>query len=233
MDMPLKAPRNRTAELQLILRHVAKGYVFWTADEIPLCKLTGFLKKWEHLRILADPPARSWRKRIGRANTHLVLEHLFNGREGVPLSPEMKVRWLLLGAAGRDGLDDSSVPQPGAVLDARTAAGRVLWMGYELVYQRKTFKTADGRLKSDSTWTWRIPVQRYKEWEAHVVCAAKQLDYSALAKTFAILGAFPMFAGIRKQVFQLFSETNKMLRKVGGIPMKKLELPYVTLTRIW
>ena len=51
MDRPLRAPRNRTAELQLIQRLVAAGYVFWTSDQIAAEKLPNLVQKWAHLLV--------------------------------------------------------------------------------------------------------------------------------------------------------------------------------------
>jgi len=107
MDQPLQAPRNRTAELQLIVRLVSQGYTLWTADQIPLGKLSGFLAKWAHYRLLANPAARAYRKKMGRANTHLVLEHRFNPQEA-QTAPHTVINWLMLGTPGREGLGDST-----------------------------------------------------------------------------------------------------------------------------
>jgi hypothetical protein len=249
MDIPLRAPRNRTAELQLILRLVAQGYVYWTSDQIPKQKLTGFLKKWEHYRLLADPPARSWRKQTGKANTHLVLEHSYNNdcpsnkrnanseskldaHSDSETEPTKMLEWILLGSQGKDGLGDAG-SKPGVVKNATTKNGRILWMGYELIHQRKSHITAEGRLKTETTWTWRLPSTRFQEWEAHVIESAKQRNYEALQATFGILSRLPMFAGIRSQVYKLHSEANRMLKKFGGKNLTPLALPFATLSKIW
>jgi hypothetical protein len=230
MDIPLRAPRNRTAELQLILRHVAQGYIYWTADQIPKAKLPGFITKWADLRLLADPAARSWRKQSGRANAHIVLAHEMNATEQNSESDHL--HWILLGTAGKEGLTGNG-KKPGVIRDATTKEGRIVWKGYELVRQQKTFKTKDGRQKSELTWTWRIVPVRFKEWEAHIHQSAKQRDYAALQQTFGILSRLPLFAGIRSQIEKLHFEANKMLNKVGGNPMPPLKLPFVTLAKIW
>ena len=231
MDLQLRAPRNRTAELQLIQRLVSQGYVLWTADRIPLNKLTGFVGKWHRYRLLGDPAARAYRKRCGRANSHLVLESRFN-----ELNPETDaaepVHWLLLGTPGRDGLGDGQ-PGPGPVVDAGQQGQHILWMGYELVRQSKHFTDAEGRLRHEVTWTWRLPSRRYREFEALLISAARDRDYGRLNQTFLLLGRMPLFSGIRQQVLRLHVEANRMLKKVRGNQLPQLELPFMTLLPIW
>ena len=231
MDQPLRAPRNRTAELQLILRLVSQGYSLWTADRIPIGKLPGFLAKWEHYRLLAGPAARAYRKQSGRANTHLVLEHRFNELDA-DAGPKEPIHWLMLGSPGRDGLGDDTA-HPGPVLDAGNKEQRIEWMGYQLTRQPKHYQTADGQLRNEVTWTWRLPGRRCAEWEALLVAAAKQRDYPAINQTFAVLRALPMFAGIREQVKRLHVETNCVLKKMGGSMLPPLDLPFMSMLPIW
>lgn len=230
MDQPLRAPRNRTAELQLILRLVSQGYTLWTADQIPIGKLPGFLVKWERYRQLADPAARAYRKQSGRANTHLVLEHRFNELD-TDAGPQTPISWLMLSTSGRDGLGDDAAPGP--VLDAGNKEQRIEWMGYQLTRQPKHYKTADGQLRKEVTWTWRLPGRRYSEWEALLVAAAKQRDYPAINQAFAVLRTLPMFSGVREQVKRLHVETNRMLKKMGGSMLPPLDLPFMTMLPIW
>lgn len=231
MDLPLRAPRNRTGELQLILRLVSQGYTLWTADQIPIGKLQGFVDKWSHYRLLADPAARAYRKKMGRANTHLVLEHGYNALNADE-SPRGIVRWLMLGTPGRDGLGDGTA-RPGPVLDATNKVQRIEWMGYQLTRQPKHFTTAEGVVRREISWTWRLPGCRYAEFEALLIEAAKRRDYSLLNQTFAVLCSLPMFAGIRTQVLRLRSETNRMLKKMGGSLLPSLNLPFITMLPIW
>lgn len=231
MDQPLQAPRNRTAELQLILRLVSQGYSLWTADQIPIGKLPGFLNKWEHYRLLADPAARAYRKQSGRANTHLVLEHRYNELDA-DTEPQTPIAWLMLSTPGRDGLGDDAA-HPGPALDASNKEQRIEWMGYQLTRQPKHYKTADGTLRKEITWTWRLPGRRYAEWEALLVAAAKQRDYPSINQAFAVLRALPMFAGIRQQVKRLHAETNRMLKKMGGSVLPPLNLPVMTMLPLW
>ena len=231
MDQTLRAPRNRTAELQLIQRLVSQGYTLWTADQIPLGKLPGFIEKWGRYRLLADPAARAYRKQSGRANTHLILEHRFNELDASDGGKET-VHWLMLGTLGRDGLGDEQV-RPGPVLDATQREQHIQWMGYELVRQPKHYTTSDGKLRHETTWTWRLPATRYREWEALMIAAAKNRDYPAINQALTILAGLPMFAGIREQVKRLHMQTNRMLRKMGASALPPIHLPFMTLLPIW
>lgn len=231
MDQPLRAPRNRSAELQLILRLVSQGYTLWTADQIPFGRLPDFLAKWEHYRLLANSAARAYRKQSGRANTLLVLEHRYNELDA-DAGPREPIHWLMLSTPGRDGLGDAAA-HPGPVFDAANKDQRIEWMGYQLTRQPKHYKTADGQLRKEVTWTWRLPGRRYKEWEALLVAAAKQRDYPAINQAFALLRNLPMFAGIREQVKRLYVETNRVLKKMGGSMLPPLDLPFMTMLPIW
>lgn len=231
MDKPLRAPRNRTAEMQLILRLVSEGYTYWTEDQIPLGKLPDFLMKWSDYRLLADTPARSYRKRRGRANSFLILEHRYRSLDSVR-DAKTPVHWLMVSTKGKDGLGDEGA-HPGKVRQINATQATLGWMGYELVRQRKHFKEADGRLRSEVTWTWRLPGARYREWEALLINAARQRNEQLIQTTFEILKSLPLFAGIRTQVIRLHQETNRMLKKVGATQMPDLQLPYMTLIPIW
>lgn len=231
MDQPLRAPRNRTAELQLILRLVTQGYTLWTTDRIPIGKLPGFVDKWERYRVQANPAARAYRKQTGRANTHLVLEHRFNELNADAAAKE-PLHWLMLGTPGRDGLADDAA-HPGPVLDATRKDQHIEWMGYQLTRQAKHYTTGEGQLRKEITWTWRMPGRRYAEWEALLIAAAKKRDYSAINQAFAVLCGLPMFAGIREQVKRLRAETNRMLKKMGGSVLPPLNLPFMTMLPIW
>lgn len=231
MDQLLRAPRNRTAELQLIQRLVSQGYTLWTTDQIPLGKLSGFIQKWARYRFLANPAARAYRKQSGRANSHLILEHRFNALEVADQASE-RMQWLMVGTRGRDGLGDDQL-HPGLVMDADCRDSHLQWMGYELVWQSKHYTTADGQLRQETTWTWRLPSRRYREWEALLIESAKRRDYAALNQSFGVLCGSPMFAGVRAQVLRLRSETNRMLKKMGGAALPSLDLPFMTLLPIW
>lgn len=195
MDQPLRAPCNRSAELQYILRLVCQGHILWTSDQIPAGKLPSFVKKWESYRLLADPAARAYRKQTGRGSTHLILEHQFNTLD-VQAEHHVPVHWLMLGTPGREGLGDDAA-HPGPVWDATCKEQRLEWMGYQLTRQPKHFTTRDGLVRTETTWTWRLPGRRYAEWEALLISAAKKRDYPEINKSFAVLKSLPMFAGIR------------------------------------
>ena len=227
----MRAPRNRTAELQLIQRLVGRGYTQWTADRIPLGKLSGFLDKWARYRLLADAPARAYRKQTKRANNFLVLGHRFN-ELNLPQDAATLVDWLMLSTPGKDGLGDG-LPSPGKVSIADHREQHVLWMGYELLRQPKSFKDREGRLRHETTWTWRLPGMRYREYEALLISLAKARDYAALRQTFDVLRNLPMLAGIRRQVLDLHTETNRMLKKMGGTTLPPLYLPTTGMLPIW
>jgi hypothetical protein len=228
MDQPIRIPRNLTALLQLIQRQVTAGAVYWTSDVIPIEKLGGFIERWQpayHLR--ADPPARAYRKRTHKASVHLVVHPDYFD------TSNSTVRWWMLSTAGGNGLVAVSGPKPGPVSDCRTLSGRLRCGDYELLQQEKAFTDKSGKVKTVTSWTWRIAPGRYREWEALLVERAKMRDLEAIHGAFACLRSMPMFAGIRLQVQRLAVEANKMSGKVGGQRYELPDLPIMRMVKLW
>jgi L-2-hydroxyglutarate oxidase LhgO len=140
--------------------------------------------------------------------------------------------WWLLSIAGKEGLLGPG-PLPGPVRDSRTADGRLRCGDYELLQQPKTFRDKSEKVKTVTTWTWRIQPMRYREWAALLVERARVRDSQGVATAFDALRAMPMFAGIRAQVIALARETNKVLAKVGMASFVLPELPIVRMIQLW
>lgn len=226
MERPIPIPRNMTALLQMLLRHVAAGHHYYCADRIPRAKLTGFIAKWEPaFRLRADPPARAYRKRTGRASVHLCVHPEL-------LSADANdVAWWMLSTPGKDGLSDA--PRvPGVIHNARTISGRLRCGHYELLEQPKTFLDAAGRKKTITTWTWRLTPDRYRAWEAKLVGAAKSHDRAEVGAGIECLKAMPMFSGVRSQVMKLANEANRMLRKMAMPEIDLGSLPTMPMIRL-
>jgi hypothetical protein len=230
VDQPIRIPRNLTALMQHLQRLVTSGHYFWTGDRIPVQKLPGLIAKWQpdfHLR--ADAAARAYRKRTGRASVHLCVHPHY-------LTPEVgdmaSVLWWMLSSVGTAGLA-TGVRLPGKVADSRTLAGRLRCGDYELLEQPKSFRDGRGKVKTVTTWTWRIAPNRYREWEAWLVERAKARDREGITKIFDGLRAMPMFAGVRVQVDRLAAETNKVLVKMKQEPMALPDLPVMRMISLW
>jgi hypothetical protein len=223
MDKPIQIPRNQTALMQHMQRLVSCGHYYWTADCIPKSKIAGFIDKWSSYGLRADAPVRAYRKSVGRASVHLCLHPS-------ALTDEEAVQWWMLSTAGKLGLSDQSTP--GVVRDTRTIEGRLRFGDYELVQQLKTV-VSNGKTKRMTTWTWRLTTPRYKEWEALLICHAKERQFAQIEGAIACLQAMPMFAGIRSQVIRLVAETNRMLTKVKAKPIDIPSLPVMRMLPLW
>lgn len=227
MDQPIRIPRNLTALMQHLQRLISAGHYYWTGDRIPIHKLSGFITKWQpefHLR--ADSASRAYRKRTGRASVHLCVSPSY-------LEPQaLDVPWWMLSTTGKAGLLTAH-RLPGTVRDGRTLEGRLRCGDYELLEQPKTFRDLQGKLKTMTTWTWRITPGRYREWEALLVERAKARDLEGIARIFACLREMPMFAGVRAQVQRLAAETNKFLAKIHQEPYALAELPRMRMIALW
>lgn len=227
MKKPILIPRNLTALMQHMQRLVSCGHYFWTADRIPVVKLAGFAAKWEDkFPLRADAAARAYRKRTGRASVHLCVH------PDALAGDKQETDWWMLSTPGKEGLQASG-QVPGAVHDCRSLAGRLRCRDYELVEQPKTFEDKSGKVKTVTTWTWRMAPIRYREWEALLVERAKVRDTVEIGRIFECLRMMPMFAGVRSQVIRLAGETNKVLKKVGGKPVELPELPVMRMVRLW
>jgi hypothetical protein len=223
----IKVPRNLTALMQHMLRLVTTGHTYYVSDGVPRAKLEGFFGKWEPVFALrADAPARAYRRRVGRASVHLCLHP-----EVLEASTTV-VSWWMLSSAGKKGLLTASCV-PGEVRDCRTLEGRLRCQDYELLEQTKSYTEPSGKVKTLTTWTWRISPVRYREWEALLVERARQRDAVQIKQLLECLRMMPMFAGVRAQVSRLAWETNKVLRKVGGAPVELTELPIMRMIKLW
>lgn len=226
MDRTIPVPRHLTAHLQHLLRLVACGHHYWTADRITVAHLPRLVAKWAHpLRLRADAPARAYAKRVGIASVHLCL------------SPDLadpttqETRWWMLATAGREGLLGAA-RTPGPVQDCRHLDGRLRCGDYELLQATREYRQGH-KAKTATTWTWRLTPSRYREWEALLVEQALQGNRASVAGTLDCLAAMPLFAGIRDQVQRLAREANKVLGKVRQPPIATPDLPTMRMVRLW
>ena len=222
----IRIPRNLTALMQHMQRQVTSGHFYYVTDAIPREKLAGFVDKWQPVfQLRADAPARAYRRKTGRASVHLCLHP-------DALAGAATVSWWMLSTEGVNGLRSAS-RVPGAVRDCRTQEGRLRYQDYELLAQAKIYTEPSGKVKTETTWTWRISPARYREWEAMLVERARQRDGVEVRHLFECLCAMPMFAGVRAQVSRLAWETNKVLQKVGGAPIELGDLPTMLMIKLW
>jgi len=229
MEKVIRIPRNISAAMQALQRLMASGHIYWCAGTVPKNRLVAFIEKWESrgLVLRADAPKRSYRKKKELANHSLVIAP--DWREATDSDP---VSWIITGTVGIGSMATMPCP-PAPVFDARRAAGRIDFVGYELALLPKAWIDADGLKQKDTTWTWRLNVARLREWEAYIIELAKQRDRTSLAAAFAGLAAMPQFAGVRSQIFRLHKEANKMLAKVGGEPLSPLNLPKMRMIKLY
>jgi len=222
MNKEIFAPPTLTAFLQNIQHALASAHAYhFCFDTIKKTALPAFVEKWEAAGygLRCDAPARAYRKRKGRASVVLCISNDF-----VNVETET-VDWIMLSTPGKRGLLDKEHPLPGKVFDARQLPH--LRVGdYEFLNTEKAIsKTA-----KDTTWTWRMTMQRYKEWEAWLIEAAKLGNPDKVQSGFTSIRNQPMAAGVRAQVYRLEAETNKFLKKIGKAPVMLGELPVMRKT---
>ncbi len=222
----IKVPRNNTAAMQLIQLYAQSGHVFWTTGEIEPKKLRRFLPKLAGFRIDRDAPGRVYDKSKGIASCHLVV---------LETAPGL-LNWVLVSTPGKSGLADPDSPKLGPVSDTRLRGQHLRWKHYELLHAEKKIEVYGEhgkRTVRDTTWTWRLTAQRYKEHEAFIVNRVKHRDVDGVDKELHALAMMPMFSGIRGQTLKLFMEAKKLAGKFGLAIAPVPELPFMTKQSIY
>ena len=222
----IKTPRNNTAAMQLIQLYAQSGHVFWTAGEIEPKKLRRFLPKIAGLRLDRDAPGRVYDKSKGIASCHLVV---------LETAPGL-LNWVLASTPGKSGLADPDSPKLGPVSDTRLRGQHLRWKHYELLHAEKKIEVHGEHGKKtvrDTTWTWRMTAQRYKEHEAFIVDRVKHRDVQGVNTELQVLAMMPMFSGIRGQTLKLYGEAKKLAGKFGLAIAPVPELPFMTKQPIY
>ena len=222
----IKIPRNNTAAMQLIQLYAQSGHAFWASGEIERKKLRRFLPKLAAFRIDRDAPGRVYDKGKGLASSHLVV---------LETAPGL-LNWVLVSTPGKSGLADPDIPKPGPVSDTRLRGQHLRWRQYELLHAEKKIEVHGENGKKtvrDTTWTWRVTAQRYKEHEAFIVDRVKHRDVQGVNNELHALAMMPMFSGVRGQTLKLYGEAKKLAGKFGLAMAPVPELPFMTKQPIY
>jgi len=181
--------RNVTAFLQSLRDHVCHGYTYWTNGTIKILKSESLSSKFnERYGILAPRQKRSYNKKLGRANSYLLMYPQVGGD---------LIDWILIATKGEgvvhrnEKLYDHNIGQH---------TERIHWRHYEIV-------TINQKL------TWRLRRLVAEEWEKKVISAARKKDISDLEQTAKILYNFPMFMGVRKQIWAILQKAYKTRKR--------------------
>lgn len=226
LTLNIKIPRNNTAAMQLLQLYAQSGHVFWTDGMIDRQKLRRFLPRLAGFRIDRDAPGRTYDKTKGLASSHLVV---------LEAAPDL-LTWVLVSTAGRNGLDDPDGAQLGSVYDTRLRGQHLRWRQYELLRVEKKIDVHGKHGKKtirDTTWTWHMIAQRYKEHEAFIVDRVRHRDVAGVNNELRALAMMPMFSGVRGQTLKLFSEAKKLAGKFGLAIAPVPELPFMTKLPIY
>ncbi len=222
----IKVPKNNTAAMQLLQLYVQSGHVFWTSGEIERQKLHRFLPKLAAFRIDRDAPGRVYDKGKGLASSHLVVLETAPGQ----------LAWVLVSTPGKSGLADPDSAQLGSVYDTRLCGQHLRWKHYELLHAEKKIEVHGEYGKKtirDTTWTWRMTAQRYKEHEAFIVDRVKHRDAQGVNNELQALAMMSMFSGVRGQTLKLYGEAKKLSGKFGLALAPVPELPFMTKLPIY
>jgi len=177
--------RNVTAFLQSLRDYVNHGYTYWTKGTIKTLKAEQLSVKFnERYGVFAPRQKRDYNRKLGRANCYLLMYPQVGGD---------MIDWILIATKGegRIHLDEKLFFH-----HSGRNTERIYWRHYEIV-------NLNDRL------TWRLRANELDEWEKKIVSAARKKDISDLKQVIDILDNFPMFTGVRKQIFSLLQKAYK------------------------
>ncbi len=186
---------TRQSEAQrFLLRIVPKGFHWWVGGVVDSReKLDSLAAKFsEHYGTDLKPHQRSWRKKKGLANAHLVV---------APTSKhelEGGYVWFLIASDGGGPIQENS-----KLKDARTNPGRVVWNDYVLYSDQRH------RLEGGGTrWSWHIKPDVQRQLDHHIGQLLKTAPQE-LAGFLEMQTRRPMHHGIRTWLTRLIRRAHQ------------------------
>lgn len=177
--------RNVTAFLQSLRDYVNHGYTYWTSGTIKTLKAEHLSVKFNGCYgVLAPRQKRDYNRKLGRANSYCLMYPHVGGD---------LIEWILIATKGmgaihlNEKLHDQYSGQH---------TDRIRWRHYEMV-------------EINHQLTWRLRGAVAEEWEKKAISAARKKDISDLEETAKILYNFPMFMGVRKQIWNILQKAYK------------------------
>lgn len=205
----LLIPRNTSALLQSLSDRLNRGYTFWTSGVIQTLKANDLCRKFhERYYVLAPRHKRAYHHKLGRANSYFVMYPQVGGDS---------MDWVLMATRGTGAIHEHE-----SLHDHHSGAhpDRLHWRHYEVV-------TRNHRM------TWRLRRSVVDEWEKKVIAAARKKNLTDLEQTVKILCHFPLFAGVREQVWTLLQKAQKIRRRHHHTPIHLPKLPYMQRINVY
>lgn len=212
----LRVPRNKSAAMQHLLTLIVRGYECWTSGVVAREKAHALAQKFAALYGTDESAQRRSRNRAkGHASAHVIFFAI----------DDMTLAWWLVATPGRGPVHEME-----RLKHAKAPAERLSFLHYELIYRQRTRHQGGG-----AGWTWRLQAEGYRDWEYHLVSAARKYDAHTLEGAVRALLHLPMFAGVREQVQRLFARAERVWSRSGEKfsmhwPRK---LPFMTRIRIY
>lgn len=214
---------SKSAALSRVLDLVARGYIRYTAGQVPAAKLLSLLRKFhDKYGVGCSPAQRITRKQRGLANAALVLflpaadeanvEILSQDQaqevvqtlvqDVTPALMQKRMQELM-----QKLMSDAHpvewllmvTPGHGPVTEMEalkpvTEKPKLIWLGYELVRHATRGKIS---------WTWRRSKAEVADWYASLGEQLATRKWSNVAEILARIARQPGFAGVRKQSWEL------------------------------
>jgi hypothetical protein len=185
----LLIPKNTTALLQSLRDLVGRGYHFWTSGTIKILKAESLCNKFnEQYGVLVTKQRRDYNRKLGRANVYLFM---------YPQPGGDLLDWILIATQGK-----GAIHMQEKLRDHTSGqhTDRVRWRHYEIV------------ALSDRA-TWRLRREVAEDWEKKMVAAARKKNRFDLEQTQKVLCNFPMFTGVRQQVWKILQKTYRTRKR--------------------
>lgn len=172
--------KHKTDAMQAILKHVSRGYYYWTGGTSPLSESDSIRLKMSDQYDTERTAQQRWRaKKKGQANTYWI---------AYPFQDALE--WLLLASEG-EGL----VHERESLKNAKNDKQRLYVTGYELVKLPN---------KNDKArWTYRMTKETLEFWRCRFRTAIQHRQDSDLRQALYSLRRVPVFRGVRQQAYAI------------------------------
>lgn len=206
--------RYKTDAMRLLLRHLSRGYIYWTAGSIEAKKWPALEAKFLDRYLIHATAQQRWRRKAkGQCNSYLV--------GLVDKTNPGKIWWWLLVTEGEGMAHDLE--------DLKQSSSK---------RGRLTMPDADyealkaPRPGNSPAWTWRITADSYAGWEARLASAVQNAPSDggdALRQALHSLQRVPGFAQSRKQAYALENSAVKRWKRLnrGEWPHKRLHIGWL------
>lgn len=216
---------DTSRSLQKITRLVSRDFNRWTGGTIQLHKAEKLVAKLDQkYEVLASEERHRTLRKKGLARCRLIM-----GFDGA--IENQRLWWIMLVS----DIGTGPVVEQEELHVATEKRHRIEVMGYELVrYPKPRFPDAE-EASNGSTWTWKVPADRWRERRDHLIALARHQSVRQAQQAVENEYKRPGFRGLREQRLELFramKKARKPLVDKGAEPIGFQEyLPHLRILK--